>query len=251
MKDSLRARRQAIHPFFAERLLLRFSMESHAHETPEAQVKLEAKKAVEKTAPPEKPEEAKKAVDALVGHAEAALQTKVRAPLLHLLGRLENARDTLKDLPPDAKNGLEETIGRVQAELDCHTVAGTLKHFSITIEHPKGSLRAMKMRDGSLNPVKQTCHYGRIDAPGGKLADDGEPPDVYIGPDVQDFTHVFLIDQGDETKYMVGFKSPKQALDAYMQNHPEKSPGDVPPPQAMAVADFQEKFAPLGRPRGA
>jgi hypothetical protein len=63
-------------------------------------------------------------------------------------------------------------------------------------------------------------HYGYFTRTKGK---DGDQVDVFIGPDIEDFDKVYVVDQKingsfDESKVMLGFKTKKEAKAAYFAN---------------------------------
>lgn len=88
----------------------------------------------------------------------------------------------------------------------------------MAIENPKGSTRTNKDPNGPKWKVKMPADYGYIE---GTKGADGDPIDVYIGPD-HDAEYYYVIDQldaetreFDEHKVLAGFKSPTQAIRAY------------------------------------
>lgn len=92
--------------------------------------------------------------------------------------------------------------------------------FDITIENPRGSKRYHK--DG-YTIMKN--HYGYFSRTKGK---DGDQVDVFLGPHIEDFDTVYVVDQNnreggfDESKVMLGFDSADSAKRAYLSNY---SPG--------------------------
>ena len=92
-----------------------------------------------------------------------------------------------------------------------------VKGFDITIENPKGSRRYYGNK-GKYNVMQN--HYGYFTKSKGK---DGDQVDVFIGPDTDSFTRVYVVDQKisgsfDESKVMLGFSSKKEAKKAYFSN---------------------------------
>ena len=92
-----------------------------------------------------------------------------------------------------------------------------VKGFDITIENPKGSRRYYGNK-GKYNVMQN--HYGYFTKTKGK---DGDQVDVFIGPDTDSFTKVYVVDQKvkgsfDESKVMLGFSSKKAAKEAYFSN---------------------------------
>lgn len=88
----------------------------------------------------------------------------------------------------------------------------------IAIENPKGSIRSNKDPNGPAWSVKMPADYGYLE---GTRGADGDPIDVYVGPD-HDASYVYVIDQVDpdtrafdEHKVMMGFKSVDAAVKAY------------------------------------
>ena len=96
-----------------------------------------------------------------------------------------------------------------------------VKGFDITIENPKGSRRYYDRKKGKY--VVMQNHYGYFTKTKGK---DGDQVDVFIGPDTDSFTKVYVVDQKvdgsfDESKVMLGFSSKKEAKTAYFANFDE------------------------------
>ena len=95
----------------------------------------------------------------------------------------------------------------------------SVKGMKIAIESPAGSRRYYG--DGTKYNVMKN-HYGYFNITKGK---DGDAVDVFLGPEIEDFEHVYCIDQNnekgefDETKVMLGFSSKEEAKDAYMSNY--------------------------------
>ena len=93
-----------------------------------------------------------------------------------------------------------------------------IKGFDISIENPVGSKRYYGKNKEKYNVMKN--HYGYFTRSKGK---DGDQVDVFIGPNTDDFTRVYVIDQKingefDESKVMLGFSSKKEAKAAYFAN---------------------------------
>lgn len=92
----------------------------------------------------------------------------------------------------------------------------------ISIEQPKGSYR--KGVDEKGNPWKTLMrnHYGYFTKSLGK---DGDAVDVFIGPNIENFERVYVVDQKskngefDESKVMLGFDSKDEAKAAYLSNY--------------------------------
>ena len=97
-----------------------------------------------------------------------------------------------------------------------------VKGMNITIENPKGSKRRYKNPDGSDGYNTMHNHYGYFNCSLGK---DGDAVDVFIGPDIETFENVYIVDQNDkegnfdESKVMLGFTDKKQAKKAYLSNY--------------------------------
>lgn len=97
-----------------------------------------------------------------------------------------------------------------------------VKGMNITIENPKGSKRRYKNPDGSDGYNVMHNHYGYFNCSLGK---DGDAVDVFIGPKIDNFENVYVVDQNnkegdfDESKVMLGFDDKKQAKEAYMSNY--------------------------------
>ena len=90
-----------------------------------------------------------------------------------------------------------------------------IKGFDISIENPVGSKRYYGKDKKKYNVMKN--HYGYFTKTKGK---DGDHVDVFIGPDVEKFDKVYVVDQKingkfDESKVMFGFSTKKEAKAAY------------------------------------
>ena len=94
--------------------------------------------------------------------------------------------------------------------------------MEITIENPKGSYRKGKDRNGKEWKCLMHNDYGYFTKSKGY---DGDAVDVFIGPDIDDYDKVYVVDQNnskrefDESKVMLGFKSKKEAKAAYLSNY--------------------------------
>lgn len=95
--------------------------------------------------------------------------------------------------------------------------------LSIGITHPDGSRRyGLPLRGLSYGHIRRS--YG--------TADDGKAQDVYVGPDT-DCQDCFKIRQltpdglHDEYKYMIGFRDPIAARDAYLKHVPRARFGGI------------------------
>lgn len=93
-----------------------------------------------------------------------------------------------------------------------------VRGFDITIENPIGSKRYYGKDKKKYNVMKN--HYGYFTKSKGK---DGDQVDVFIGPDVERFEKVYVVDQKingkfDESKVMFGFLTKKEAKAAYFSN---------------------------------
>ena len=93
-----------------------------------------------------------------------------------------------------------------------------IRGFDISIENPEGSKRYYGKDKKKYNVMKN--HYGYFTKTKGK---DGDQVDVFIGPDIEKFERVYVVDQKingkfDESKVMFGFSSKKEAKAAYFAN---------------------------------
>ena len=93
-----------------------------------------------------------------------------------------------------------------------------IKGFDISIENPVGSKRYYDKDKKKYNVMKN--HYGYFTKTKGK---DGDHVDVFIGPDIENFDKVYVVDQKingkfDESKVMFGFSTKKEAKAAYFAN---------------------------------
>lgn len=98
----------------------------------------------------------------------------------------------------------------------------SIKGMKISIENPEGSYRKYKNPDGSEGKNLMKNHYGYFNITKGK---DGDAVDVFLGPNIEHFSKVFVVDQKntkgefDESKVMLGFTTKKEAKEAYLSNY--------------------------------
>lgn len=99
-----------------------------------------------------------------------------------------------------------------------------IEGMPISIENPKGSYRTYKKDDGSEGKIKMKNHYGYFTNTTAQ-GKDRDAVDVFIGPNVDEFDYVYVIDQNnnkgefDESKVMLGFNSKEHAKNAYLSNY--------------------------------
>ena len=99
-----------------------------------------------------------------------------------------------------------------------------VKGMGITIENPRGSIRKFKDCNGKEGFVRMKNHYGYFRNTRGN-GKDGDAVDVFLGPHLEDFERVYVVDQNnsngefDESKVMIGFKSKSEAKKAYFSNY--------------------------------
>mgnify|MGYP007101861902 CR=1 FL=1 len=113
----------------------------------------------------------------------------------------------------------------------------TVNGFKITIENPKGSRRYYN--GDKYNVMKN--HYGYFN---GSVGYDGDQVDVFLG-DYLDSDKIFVVDQRkpgggfDESKVMMGFRTEKDAKDAYMSNYDKDWKGFMAITE-VSVDDFKK-----------
>jgi hypothetical protein len=127
----------------------------------------------------------------------------------------------------------EVNAAAAQAEVnptDAQKEAGNYKKghvkisgMDISIENPAGSTRSGTDAKGNKWENKMNHHYGYFTKTNGK---DGDQIDTFINPDATAYDKVYAVDQNnpdtgefDETKVMLGFKSPDEAKQAYLSNY--------------------------------
>lgn len=94
--------------------------------------------------------------------------------------------------------------------------------MDISIENPKGSYRRGKDRNGKEWKTLMHNDYGYFTKSKGY---DGDAVDVFIGPYIDNYDKVYVVDQNnskrefDESKVMLGFKSKEEAKAAYLSNY--------------------------------
>lgn len=96
----------------------------------------------------------------------------------------------------------------------------TLKGLKITIENPVGSIRSGVDSEGDEWESEMLYTYGYFN---GTIGKDGDPIDVFIGPEIEEEFDVYIIDQVeeeskafDEHKVMFGFEDAESAKSAYL-----------------------------------
>ncbi|MCA8939451.1 MAG: hypothetical protein KDB07_06575 [Planctomycetes bacterium] len=120
----------------------------------------------------------------------------------------------------------------------------------VSIENRRGSYRRGVDSEGNPWKTLMQAHYGYIRksrtvrATGG----DGEPIDVFVGPESESDIVVgvtLLKDSGkvDETKYFVGYRSPKDAVESFKDHYPTKWETLMGPHRVMTMDKFRTLLA--------
>ncbi|SMF93939.1 hypothetical protein SAMN02949497_1235 [Methylomagnum ishizawai] len=126
--------------------------------------------------------------------------------------------------------------------------------LDISIENPAGSTRSGTDPDGHAWSIKMKHDYGYIRGSLG-VAPDGDPVDVYVGPD-EDAESVYIVHQRkagnwkdwDEDKCMIGFPDKESAVAAYLGHYDD--PRFLGPVTTMPFAEFKDKVLDhSGRPK--
>jgi hypothetical protein len=127
-------------------------------------------------------------------------------------------------LPGDLRRAINQTHTHpTPGQIDAGNYAkGTFpwKGLTIKIENPEGTTRSGVSKSGKKWSVVMKSTYGYFRNTDGK---DGDPVDVFIGPDVESDV-VAVIDQEidgkfDEHKVIIGVKDEKQARETYLSNY--------------------------------
>lgn len=113
------------------------------------------------------------------------------------------------------------TVGPPEVEREEHPFTGCIdfRGLPIDVENLRGSTREGVDRDGHEWTTVMLHHYGEVR--GTVSPFDGDPVDVYVGPDSQSdlvvVVHQAKPDTGefDEDKAMLGFRTVEDALEAY------------------------------------
>lgn len=131
---------------------------------------------------------------------------------------------TLSDIDAEAKN-INLTPTDAQKDAGNYKMGHiSVKGMKISIENPIGSIRKFKDDKGNEGHIKMKNHYGYFRNTRGN-GKDGDAVDVFLGPHVEDFDKVYVIDQNnkngefDESKVMIGFLSKEEAKRAYLSNY--------------------------------
>lgn len=115
----------------------------------------------------------------------------------------------------------------------------TWRGLTIAIENPAGSVRCGKGWE-----VRMKFDYGEIV---GSMGVDGDPVDIYLGPNLDDAPMVYVVhqrknkdwDKYDEDKVMAGFLTEEDARQAFLSNYTD--PRFLGPITAMPVDEFITK----------
>ncbi|WP_288077353.1 hypothetical protein [Pseudomonas sp.] len=136
---------------------------------------------------------------------------------------------------------LSSVGGSVQAEGD--TTKLKFAGFNLVIENPAGTIREGVDETGKAWRTEFAHAYGEIT---GSLGVDGDPVDVYVGPD-EGAREVYIVrqmkrkkwDQFDEDKCFIGFASMEEAKQAYLNHYddPRFFGGII----AMPIEEFRTK----------
>lgn len=116
--------------------------------------------------------------------------------------------------------------------------------LELAIENPVGSVRSGKKPDGTVWHTKMTHAYGEISGTNGV---DGDPVDIFIGPELDTAPMVYVVhqrkvddwDKYDEDKAMLGWPDEASTKTAFLANYDD--PRFLGPITAMPVAEFVEK----------
>ena len=144
----------------------------------------------------------------------------------------ELLRESLRELdpPPSPNRHPYPYVGTL-------TLPGPLP---VNIEMARGMTRSGTDADGRAWAVQMPAHYGEI---AGTLGADGDPIDVFVGPAVNEATHVYLValrdvrtGKYDEDKVFFGFQSKADALACYRAAYDRRDVGlDC---RGMPLAEF-------------
>lgn len=124
--------------------------------------------------------------------------------------RLKNAEKQTETILTDAqKESGNYNKGRLE-----------INGFNIVIENPKGSTRSGVDSNGKTWSNEMKFTYGFLE---GTIGSDGDEIDVFIGPLLDDFSNVFIVNQinpsnglFDENKVLLGFGNIEEAKQAYL-----------------------------------
>lgn len=117
----------------------------------------------------------------------------------------------------------------------------TWRGLTIAIENPAGSVRRGKGWE-----VRMKFDYGEVV---GSMGVDGDPVDIYLGPNLDDAPMVYVVHQRknkdwekyDEDKVMAGFMTEEDARQAFLSNYTD--PRFLGPITAMPVDEFISKVS--------
>lgn len=151
----------------------------------------------------------------------SALESEYAAKIVGLLDRAKKAYgELLKQLPALLARAEEQRSDRMDASDELAIAPVSFAGFDIVIENPVGSTRSWIDSDGTVGRTIMRYAYGYI---ANTLGSDGEPVDVYLGPD-ESAPWVYVVHQNkksdnfeshDEDKVMLGWSGADAASDAY------------------------------------
>lgn len=114
--------------------------------------------------------------------------------------------------------------------------------LKISIENRKGSVRRGKDKDGSEWKTKMRAPYGYIRM---TIGQDEEHVDCYVGPN-ENAKNAYIINQKDnitgrmdEQKVMLGYDSPEEAKEAFLQHYDD--PRFFGSMTSMPMEEFKKK----------
>jgi len=131
--------------------------------------------------------------------------------------------DKANDAATSPKNDLSEPSEKQKKYGNYKKGHISFKGINIAIENPKGSKRKGVDPDGNAWESTLHSHYGYVK--GGVEGKDGDPVDVYVGPN-HDSDIVCIINQAnikdgsfDEHKVALGYSTFPDAINGYLKNY--------------------------------
>jgi hypothetical protein len=186
--------------------------------------------------------------DGFVSKLKAGLGIGVPAPLAV---RFPKGKEPTEVVPAEGHGGMDEyhayeRIPPGWIEKKAYKLQGQteVQGIPVAIENRKGSVREGTDSDGNEWRTKMKNPYGYIK---GTRGADGEPVDVYVGPD-KEAPAAFVVHQHkddgtgyDEDKVMLGFKSKAEAKKAYLEHYDD--PKFLGPISRVSVDRLRELVA--------
>jgi phage-related protein (TIGR01555 family) len=191
--------------------------------------------------------------------AKASSQDPMTLMLLMLMSQLMNKDVGIDNVQPPIRGTRPSTMGVAPSTVGIHHKVGSISAdgmaadwnprklpkmrfdgLPLSIENPRGTIRAGIDLTGTPWQVKMAHHYGYIN---GYMGPDGDEVDCFVGPDMRS-REVYVISQSnpdgefDEYKCMLGFPDESTAVQGYRDSFSRDWDG-LSGVQRMSIDDFK------------